>query len=302
MDIQFPSFLQRGDKVVIISPSSKIDSQFLKGAKKRLELWGLKVAMGKHAGGSSGRFAGTIKQRLKDLQDAMDDPKVKAILCSRGGYGVVHLIDKIDFTRFREHPKWLLGFSDITALHNLFQKNGYASLHSLMARHLTVEPEGDLCAGYLKDILFGNLPEYTCEKHKLNKLGSVQGILRGGNMAVAYGLRGTPYDIPAEGTVLFIEDVSERPHAIERMMYNLKLGGVLEKLSGLIIGQFTEYDEDHSLGKELYAALADLVKEYDYPVCFNFPVGHVTHNLPLINGAKVEFTVGKKNVELKFIC
>ena len=132
--------------------------------------------------------------------------------------------------------------------------------------------------------------------------GSAEGILRGGNMAVAYGLRGTPYDIPAAGTVLFIEDVSERPHAIERMMYNLKLGGVLEKLSGLIVGQFTEYEEDRSLGKELYAALADLVKEYDYPVCFNFPVGHVAHNLPLINGARVEFTVGKKNVELKFIC
>ena len=140
------------------------------------------------------------------------------------------------------------------------------------------------------------------EKHKLNKQGTAQGVLHGGNMAVAYGLRGTPYDIPAEGTILFIEDVSERPHAIERMMYNLKLGGVLEKLSGLIIGQFTEYEEDCSLGKELYAALADLVKEYDYPVCFNFPVGHVTHNLPLINGAKVELVVGKKNVELKFIC
>ena len=245
MDIQFPPFLQKGDKVVIVSPSSKIDQQFLKGAKKRMESWGLKVAIGKHAGSSSGRYAGTIKQRLKDLQDAMDDPKVKAILCSRGGYGAVHLIDKIDFTAFCEHPKWLLGFSDITALHNLFQKNGYASLHSLMARHLTVEPEDDLCANYLKDILLGNIPSY---------------------------------------------------------MYNLKLGGVLEKLSGLIIGQFTEYEEDCSLGKELYAALADLVKEYDYPVCFNFPVGHVTHNLPLINGAKVELVVGKKNVELKFIC
>ena len=196
----------------------------------------------------------------------------------------------------------MLGFSDITALHNLFQKNGYASLHSLMARHLTVEPEEDPCVAYLKDILFGNLPVYTCEKHKLNRQGTAEGILRGGNMAVAYGLRGTPYDIPAEGTILFLEDVSERPHAIERMMYNLKLGGVLEKLSGLIIGQFTEYEEDCSLGKELYPALADLVKEYDYPVCFNFPVGHVTHNLPLINGAKVELTVGKKNVELKFIC
>ena len=278
MKIQLPPFLQKGDKVVIISPSSKIDKQFLKGAKKRIESWGLKVAIGKHAGGSSGRYAGTVKQRLSDLQDAMNDPKVKAIFCSRGGYGVVHLIDKIDFTAFREHPKWLLGFSDITALHNLFQKNGYASLHSLMARHLTVEPEDDPCVAYLKDILFGNLPAYTCEKHKLNKQGT------------------------AQGTVLFIEDVSERPHAIERMMYNLKLGGVLEKLSGLIIGQFTEYEEDCSLGKELYAALADLVKEYDYPVCFNFPVGHVTYNLPLINGAKVEFTVGKKNVELKFIC
>ena len=287
MKIQLPPFLQKGDKVVIISPSSKIDKQFLKGAKKRIESWGLKVAIGKHAGGSSGRYAGTVKQRLSDLQDAMNDPKVKAIFCSRGGYGVVHLIDKIDFTAFREHPKWLLGFSDITALHNLFQKNGYASLHSLMARHLTVEPEDDPCVAYLKDILFGNLPAYTCEKHKLNKQGTAQGTLRGGNMAVAYGLRGTPYDLPAEGT---------------RMMYNLKLGGVLEKLSGLIIGQFTEYEEDCSLGKELYAALADLVKEYDYPVCFNFPVGHVTYNLPLINGAKVEFTVGKKNVELKFIC
>ena len=198
MDIQFPPFLQPGDKVVIVSPSSKIDKEFLKGARKRIESWGLNVAIGKHAGGSSGRYAGTIKQRLKDLQDAMDDPTVKAILCSRGGYGAVHLVDKIDFTAFHEHPKWLLGFSDITALHNLFQKNGYASLHSLMARHLTVEPEDDPCTVYLKDILFGNLPVYTCEKHKLNKQGSAQGILHGGNMAVAYGLRGTPYDIPAE--------------------------------------------------------------------------------------------------------
>ena len=302
MDIQFPPYLQKGDKVVIISPSSKIDKQFLKGARKRLESWGLKVVMGKYAGSSSGRYAGTIRQRLKDLQAAMDDPKVKAILCSRGGYGAVHLIDKIDFTAFSEHPKWLMGFSDITALHNLFQKNGFASLHSLMARHLTVEAEDDTCTLHLKNILFGDLPVYTCEKHKLNKQGTVTGTLRGGNMAVAYGLRGTPYDIPAEGTILFIEDVSERPHAIERMMYNLKLGGVLEKLSGLVIGQFTEYEEDRSLGKELYAALADLLKDYDYPVCFNFPVGHVTNNLPLIEGAQVELAVGKKNVELKFIC
>lgn len=298
--IILPPPLHEGDKVAIVSPSSKIDHTFLRGAKKRLESWGLKVALGKHAGNSSGPYAGTLSHRLSDFQAAMDEEDIKAILCSRGGYGAVHLIDKLDFTHFREHPKWMMGYSDITALHNLFQKNGFASLHSLMARHLAVEDAEDPCTLCLKDILFGNLPDYSCQPHALNHPGTAQGILRGGNMAVFYGLRGTPYDIPPEGSILFIEDVNERPHAIERMMYNLKLGGVLEKLSGLIVGQFTEYKEDYSLGKVLYGALADLVKEYDYPVCFDFPVGHVTHNLPLINGAEVELKVEKKEVKLSF--
>ncbi len=301
MDIQFPPFLRQGDEVAIISPSSKIDKRFLKEAKKRLESWGLRVAVGKHAGGASGTYAGTVRQRLNDLQEAMDNPDVRAILCSRGGYGAVHLVDKVDFGKFRESPKWLIGFSDITALHCLFQREGYASLHAPMARHLAVEPEDDPSAEYLKGILFGELPVYACETHKLNRKGTAKGVLRGGNMAVAYGLRGTPYDIPAEGTVLFIEDVNERPHAVERMMYNLKLGGVLERLSGLIVGQFTGFEEDCSLGKELYEALAAVVKEYDFPVCFGFPVGHVTRNLPLIDGAEVEFTVSGKEVTLRFL-
>ncbi|KAA6308113.1 hypothetical protein EZS27_040211, partial [termite gut metagenome] len=136
--------------------------------------------------------------------------------------------------------------------------------------------------------------------HKLNRKGNSHGILRGGNLSVFYGLRGTHYDIPPEGTILFIEDVNESPHTVERMVYNLKLGGVLEKLSGLIIGQFTEYEEDNSLGKDLYSALSDIIKEYEYPICFNFPVGHVTNNLPLILGAQVEFIVNKRMVELRF--
>ena len=273
----------------------------LKGAQKRLESWELKAKISHSAGGSSGKYAGTVKQRLKDLQEAFDNPKVKAILCSRGGYGAVHLVDKLDFTAFRESPKWLIGFSDITALHNTIQQQGFASLHAPMARHLTVEAGDDVCTLHLKNILFGELPSYSCLKHNRNRKGKVEGILRGGNMAVLYGLRGTAFDIPAEGTILFIEDIGERPHAVERMMYNLKLGGVLEKLSGLIIGQFTEYEEDRSLGKELYDALAHLVKEYDYPVCFNFPVGHVPHNLPLIEGAKVSFEVATKGVNLRFL-
>lgn len=300
--LTLPPYLHEGDKVVIVSPSGKIDKSFIAGARKRIESWGLKVIPGKHANSSSGRYAGTIKQRLSDLQTAMDDKEVKAIFCSRGGYGVVHLIDKLDFTLFAQYPKWLIGFSDITALHNLIQEKGFASLHAPMGRHLTVEAADDPCCTYLRDVLFGNLPTYSCERHKLNHTGTVRGILRGGNLSVFYGLRGTPYDIPAEGTILFIEDVSERPHAVERMIYNLKLGGVLDHLSGLIIGQFTEYEEDRSLGKDLYGALADLLKEYNYPICFNFPVGHVTHNLPLICGAEVELTVGKKSVDLSFIC
>jgi muramoyltetrapeptide carboxypeptidase len=295
-----PSALREGDRVTILSPSGKIDHSFLIGARKRLASWGLNAKLSLHAGMSNGWYAGTKKHRLSDLQRAMDDEQVRAIFCSRGGYGAVHLIEELDFTRFSEHPKWLIGFSDITALHNLFQSKGFASLHAPMARHLTVEPADDPATVSLHDILFGRLPCYAVPKHKLNRYGTVQGTLRGGNLAVLYGLRGTPYDIPPEGTILFLEDVGERPHSIERMFYNLKLGGVLEKLSGLIIGQFTEFDENMSLGKELYAAIAELLKGYDYPVCFNFPVGHVTNNLPLINGAQVTLDVTGKKVTLDF--
>lgn len=302
----YPPYLQENDRIILLSPSSKIDKSFLKGAEKLLQSWGLEVVVAPHAASACGTYAGSIEQRLRDLQAAFDDPKAKAILCSRGGYGAVHLIGKLNFTAFRQHPKWVIGFSDITALHNLIQHEGFASLHAPMARHLTVEPEDDFCTQALKDILFHHHTgthegfSYVCPSHKLNQTGTGSGILRGGNFAVFNGLRGTQYDIPAEGTVLFIEDVGERPHAIERMMYNLKLGGVLDKLSGLIIGQFTEYEENHSLGKDLYGALSDLVKEYNYPVCFNFPVGHVTQNLPLINGAKVQLEVNKKETKLHF--
>ncbi len=310
----FPPYLQEGDHIIILSPSSKIDKSLIKGAVKLLQSWGFKVDISKHAASAHGTYAGTDSQRLEDLQSALDDEKAKAILCSRGGYGAVHLVGKLDFTRFHKHPKWLIGFSDITALHNVIQQNGYASLHAPMARHLTVEAENDFCTLALKDILMGHTTAttaealkadqtefgYTCPAHKLNHKGTAKGILRGGNMSVFYGLRGTPYDIPAEGTILFIEDVGERPHSIERMMYNLKLGGVLDKLSGLIIGQFTEYEENKSLGKDLYGALADIVKEYNYPICFNFPVGHVTMNLPLIEGAEVTLTIESKDVKLNF--
>ena len=302
----YPPRLREGDRVIILSPSSKIDKAFLRGAVRRLQSWGLEPVLAPHAGRSHGTYAGTMAQRLRDLQEALDDPQARAILCSRGGYGAVHLVDKLDFTRFRQQPKWLIGFSDITALHNVFQHEGFASLHAPMARHLTVEPDDDPAMLALRGFLFGHYPEgrqdfgVACEAHRLNHRGTARGILRGGNLSVFYGLRGTPWDIPAEGTLLFLEDVGERPHAVERMMYNLKLGGVLERLCGLIIGQFTEYEENRSLGKPLYEALADVLKPYGIPVCFGFPVGHVTRNMPLPCGAEAVLEVGKKEVTLSF--
>jgi muramoyltetrapeptide carboxypeptidase len=300
MEIVFPPFLQPKDKVAIVSPASKIDKRLLKGAMNRLASWHLSPYVEKHAGGAEGTYSGSVKERLSDLQHAFDDEEVKAILCSRGGYGAVHLIDKLDFTRFVQHPKWLIGFSDITALHSLVQYHGIASLHAPMAKQLTEDPTDDPCLNYLYNILFGTLPSYEVERHPYDHCGTASGTLRGGNMSVFNGLRGTPYDIPAEGTVLFIEDVGERPHVIERYMYNLKLGGVLDKLSGLIVGRFTEYDEDLSLGKDLYGALADLLEDYDYPICFGFPVGHVTDNRPLIEGAQVTLCVDKRGTTLSF--
>lgn len=297
--LKFPPYIQKGDKAIIISPSGPIDKMFLKESKKKLESWGLKVVTSKHANGSSGRFSGTEKQRLRDMQHAMDDENAKVIFCSRGGYGAVHLIDKIDFTAFKKHPKWLVGYSDITLLHELFQYNGYASLHAPMSRHLAVEPEEDICIQFLKSTLFGSLPDYTWESHKLNRKGIARGVLRRGNLSVIYGIRGTCYDIPPEGTILFIEDIGERPYHIDRMMNNLKLGGIMEKISGLIVGQFTEYDEDTLMGKEVYERIAELVKDYDYPVCFNFPIGHDKLNYPLICGATAELNVMKRGIELK---
>ena len=296
----FPPVLEQGDKVIIISPSGKIEKEIVTGAWKRLASWGLKVKVGKHYADSYASFAGSIRHRLSDLQTAMDDETAKVIFCSRGGYGAQHLIGKLDFTKFREHPKWLVGFSDITALHCYFQAEGFASIHGPMGRHLTEEPADDFASEALRKLLFGeyqdkkSLISYTCATHPLNHRGKSEGILRGGNFAVYYGLRGTRYDIPPEGTILFLEDVGERPHAVERMLYNLRIGGVLDRISGLIIGQFTEYDENMGLGKELYGALADVVKGYHIPICFDFPVGHVTANYPLIEGSRVKLEVGKQ--------
>ncbi len=294
----YPPNLNSGDKAIIISPSGNIDLQYINGACQVLQNWGLVVEIATHAEGQYGRFGGTVDQRIADLQQAMDDPDVRLIFCSRGGYGIVHLLDKLNFEGIKKYPKWIVGYSDITALHLALLQDGIVSLHAPMARHLT-EDSLDIASSYLKDSLFINMPEYSLDSHSLNREGLVRGKLFGGNLAVLSGLIGTPYMVVPENGILFIEDIGEAPYKIDRMMWQLKLSGILSRISALIIGQFTDCQEDPLMGSTIYESIRDIVKDYNYPLVFNFPVGHVKENYSLLHGAVVELEVSENNVKMK---
>jgi len=297
-----PPFLQKGSVVRLVSPAGTIDSELVNMAAKCLNSWGLIVHIGKYATTRNGRFAGSSEQRLSDLQEALDDSDCKAIFCTRGGYGTVQIIDKLNWVAFRMHPKWLIGYSDITMLHSLLQKEGFASVHGGMAKTLAESLNSDQeHVHYLQKILFGTFPAYTCEAQSLNRLGVAEGPLSGGNLSILYSLRGTIYDFIPDKSILFIEDIGEKPYVVDRMMRNLKLGGILCRISGLIVGNFSDYEEDPLFGKTVREIIADAVSEFTYPVCFDFPVGHDGRNLPMICGAEVQFEVSKEGTLLQFI-
>ena len=301
-----PPFLHKGNYVQLVSPAGAIDQDIVKSAEEFLTSWGLHVFVGTNATNKTGRFSGNPTQRLSDLQQALNDPTCKAIFCTRGGYGAIQLIDKINLEAFRANPKWLIGYSDITMLHSLLQREGFASIHGGMAKMLAeqMNPDSDKIntepALFLHNILWGNLPEYTIHSHPLNRNGDASGTLTGGNLSILYSLRGTPFDFIPDKSILFIEDIGEKPYVIDRIMHNLNLGGVLKNLSALIVGQFTDFEEDPSFGKTVYEIIADAVAEYSYPVCFNFPTGHVERNLPLITGCTVKLNVSENEVRLSY--
>lgn len=295
-----PQPLQPGDTIAIVSPSSKVNAAFIDGAAQQLRLWGYRVLIGQYAYGSCGNFAGTEEERLADLRGALLNPDVKAILCARGGYGAVHLLDKINLQEIRDNAKWIIGFSDISALHAAWVRAGVASLHAPMCKHLTEECAEQSSTRYLRGILSGMMPAYQVPAHRYNRCGEAHARIVGGNMAVLCGLLRTPYDIFAENTILFIEDIAERTYKVERMLYNLELAGVLPRLAGLVVGQFTEYDEDPGMCATMYEMIAKRVARYDYPVCFGFPVGHVSDNHPIIEGAEATLSVTPEGVSLVF--
>lgn len=296
-----PPFLKLNDQAVIVSPSGNINPEYVNNTMEILQEWGLKVSISENALQETGRFSGFVEQRLYDLQEAMDNPEVKLIFCSRGGYGAAHLLEKLDFSAVKDNPKWLVGFSDITALHSAFQSHGIMSIHGPMAKHFSEEGGANLSVLYTKAAVSGDDLNYTIpvEYPFLNRLGRATGVLFGGNLSVYTSLLGSKYNkIPRNG-ILFIEDIGEEPYRVDRMIYQLKLSGVFNKIKGLIVGRFTEYEEDNKMYGSLYESILCAVQEFDFPVCFGFPVGHTRINLPIVMGGKATLTIKKDSVLLK---
>lgn len=295
----FPKPLGDGDKIAIVSPASKIDVSLVDRACECIENWGFRPVVSESCKSENGSFSGTLGQRLNDFLGMLSDDSVKAILCSRGGYGTVHLLPYFQKRDWIDNSKWIIGFSDISALHAVAGRYGIASVHASMCKHLA-EHSDDLCSRYLHDILTGGYPEYILEGDSRNREGRASGRIAGGNMAVLSGLISTPFDLLRKDHILFIEDIAEPIYKIERMLYTLKLNGTLENTRALIVGQFTEYKPSADY-QSMYDMIEEMVSDYDFPVAYNFPIGHVDYNLPIIEGCDVELSVSKDEVKLKFI-
>ncbi len=298
----FPDNLKKGDRIAILSPSSPVKPEYIDGAAEFLISEGFEpVVMPWAKGPASGSYAAAEEQRLRDFLSAWEDRSIRAILCSRGGYGAVHLLRHIPGDLLRRDPKWLIGYSDISALHAMLFNAGVASIHSPMAKHLTEEGPNDISVKALMKILRGDFPiEYNANPHKYNLCGCAEGRLAGGNLAVINGLFGTDYDVIHEDMILFIEDISEAIYAVERMLYRILFSGGFDKIRGLIIGRFTEYRADKNFSKmeEMIHAFIEREGVGGIPVAFDFPVGHVRENLPLVEGASTILTVTPEGVRL----
>lgn len=265
----------------IISPSGAIDPSYIDGASARLRAWGFAVSEGKHVRSSWGRFAGTDEERLSDLIEALNDPTVDIILCSRGGYGLQRIIDRVPAI-----TKPIIGFSDITALHQLSAISNQFSVHGIMCKHIATLPEDSDPIVSLRKLLAGEALEYRWAAHPLNNPGHACAPVVGGNLSVLYGLQATPWGLQQSAfriqfPILLIEDIGERHYHIDRMMRNLRMSGVLAHLSGLVVGQFSDCEDDPLMQQSVYETIKEVVADYDYPVLFNAPIGHVAHNLPL---------------------
>ena len=285
-----PPYLQKGDTVAILATARKHIVKSMQPTIDLLESWGLHVVIGKSIGLEENQLAGNDEQRAADLQEQLDNPNIKAIWCARGGYGTVRVVDLIDFTQFKKSPKWLVGFSDVTVLHNHLNTMGYKSIHGIMPISLAKASKEAIES--LRLSLFGQPLQYAIDPHPMNRLGKATGELVGGNLSILYSVLGSPSAIDCTDKILYIEDLDEYLYHIDRMMMNLKRNGCLESLKGIIVGSMTDMkDNDIPWGKNALEIVQDVTKQYNIPVIFNFPAGHIHDNRALILGNNVTIDV-----------
>lgn len=292
--------LRPGDKIAIISTARKITVPEIGVAIETFAQWGLEVVLGQTIGASYNQFAGDDALRLQDLQQMLDDESIKAIVCARGGYGTTRIIDQVDFTEFKKKPKWLVGFSDVTALHSHIHTLGLESVHAIMP--VLFQKEGTAASiETLRRILFGEEVIYTAAPHTFNRSGIATGQLVGGNLSMLHTLTGTRSDISTAGKILFLEDLDEYLYHIDRMMVHLDRSGKLANLAGLIIGDMSDmHDNTIPFGKTAYEIILEHTGKYNYPVCYGFPVGHEPLNLALVCGREARLDVAESGVRLEY--
>jgi len=296
-----PPYLNTNSRIAIVSPAGKINPVYIDNTIKVIEREGFIPIVFPHVYDELNQMAGKDEDRLKDFNDAINSEEIGAILCSRGGYGLIRILEKIDLSNLKYKPKWIIGFSDITNLHLALNNIGIKSIHGQMAKAMSENPASPAVTKIF-NILRGILPEYRVESHSLNRCGKAKAEIIGGNLSIIYSLMATPYEINTDGKILFIEDLNEYLYHLDRMMISLNMAGKIKNLKGLIIGQFNDMkDNKIAFGKSVYEIINEHVKGYNFPVCYNFPTGHVENNMPIIEGSIVEFCVEKAVVNLKFM-
>ncbi len=296
-----PPFLRKGATIGITCPAGYMPRDKADACIRTLQQWGFNAMVGRTLGSSSGNyFSGTDEERLAELQAMLDSDAIDAILFGRGGYGVSRIIDQLRFTHFRKHPKWLIGYSDITLLHcHIHRRYGIATLHAPMAAAFN-DAAGASFVKSIYDAITGRKPRMTCTPQAFNRSGNVEAPVVGGNLALLTHSLGTPSALSARGKILFIEDIGEYVYSIDRMLQQLRRSGQLEKLAGLLVGGFTDTkDTQRPFGQTVYELIHDLVKDYDYPVVYGFPVSHSPENYALKIGVQYRLRVQKTAVSLR---
>ncbi len=296
-----PAYLKKGDKIAIVSPARSIVFDEVHPAIRFFQRHDLEVVLGTHVFSKHHQFAGTDAQRTRDMQQMLDDDNIRAIICSRGGYGTVRIIDQLDFTKFRENPKWIVGYSDITVLHaHIHQQLAIETLHATMPINIKSEKQ-DETLQTLMNALCGDPIAYSYPKPLLSREGSAEGVLVGGNLSILHNLTGSVSELDTAGKILFLEDVDEYLYHIDRMMTGLKRAGKIGRLRGMIVGGMSKMNDNAiPFGRNAAEIIADAVKDFNFPVCFDFPAGHRDVNLALILGRTIRMRVGKE-VEIEFL-